>query len=179
MADQIQIDEQRLPTLQDIYGSYRLYLNHEHSLINQRLGWNFTIQGFLFTSYTFALNKVADVRVALSQGAMLGVNELKAALHELHVLLFVIAVVGICASASIHVSVWGARLSMNELRRRWSILKCNEGKSLEEVSFSHGFPAIMGGGDPHATKLGFHAPALLSIAVLIAWLLLIVDGLRH
>jgi hypothetical protein len=204
MNDKLQIDTRQCPTVLDLYASYRQYLNHEHSLINQRLSWNFTIQGFLFTSYAFVLNKLADVRVALSQEAMVGVNQLRTAQHELHVLLLVIAVVGVCASITIHFSVWGARLSMNELRLRWSGLKYrskgsslhpasdtnqqdattpgeppHEDESLEQLSLSHGYPTIMGGGDPRAIKLGFHAPALLSIAIAIAWLLLIVDGLRH
>jgi hypothetical protein len=165
------------PIVKELYGSYRQYLNHEHGLINHRLSWNFTIQGFLFTSYAFVLNKAADVRIALSQEAMVGVNQLRAALHDLQVLLLVVAVVGVCASVAIHLSVWGARLSMKELRLRWSKLKYTDGKTLEQVSLSSGYPAIMGGGDPDATKLGFYAPAILSMALAIAWLLLILDGL--
>jgi hypothetical protein len=198
LADQLHIDPDRCPTLAELYGYYRQYLNHEHSLINQRLGWNFTIQGFLFTSYAFVLNKVADVRISLAKDKMLSVQELNTALHELYALLLVIAVIGICSSITIYLSVWGARLSMNKLRNRWLELtygqekreadkgdeKTNAGensddtKSLEQLSISHGYPAIMGGGDPCATKLGFHAPAFLSIAIAAAWALLLIDALR-
>jgi hypothetical protein len=140
------------PIVKELNGSYRQYLNHEHNLINHRLSWNFTIQGFLFTSYAFVLNKAADVRIALSQEAMVGVNQLRAALHDLQILLLVIAVVGVCASVAIHLSVWGARLSMNELRQRWSKLKYTDEKSLEQFSLSCGYPAIMGGGDPKLSR---------------------------
>jgi len=164
-------------TLAELYAAYRQYLNHEHNLINQRLSWNFTIQGFLFTSYAFVLNKTADVRIELSKATTGSVDTLLASLHELQVLLFVVAVAGVCVSLAIHFSAWGARRAMNELRRRWSTLKCTQEQTLEDFSLASGYPHIMGGGDPSATKLGFRAPAMLSLAFAVAWLVLIADQL--
>lgn len=198
MADQLHIDSARCPSLAELYSYYRQYLNHEHSLINQRLGWNFTIQGFLFTSYAFVLNKVADVRISLAKDKMLAAHELNGALHELYTLLLVIAVVGVCSSITVHMSVSGARLSMNKLRSRWCELTysqiqkaaensekknndaetSNDEKNLAQLSLSHGYPAIMGGGDARATWLGFQAPAFLSIAIAAAWMILFIDALR-
>src|SRR5580658_5975181 len=42
----------------ELYSVFRDYLKHEDDLINNRLNWNFTIQGFLFTAYTFTLQKL-------------------------------------------------------------------------------------------------------------------------
>src|SRR5262249_26759673 len=43
------------------YKIFRDYLQHEDGLINQRLSWNFTIQGFLFATYGLCLQKLLDV----------------------------------------------------------------------------------------------------------------------
>jgi hypothetical protein len=165
--------------LLDLYTAYRLYLNHEHGLINHRLTWNFTIQGFLFTSYAFVLNKAADVRIALSQKVTEGVGQLLIALHDLEILLLVIGAVGIIASIAVQLSVWGAILSMNSLKQRWHKLGFDEHRSLEQVGSSRGYPDIMGGGSPPATVLGFLAPIILSIALIAAWALLIADVARQ
>ena len=44
------------------YAIFRDYLKHEDNLINNRLNWNFTIQGFLFASYTFTIQKIAEIK---------------------------------------------------------------------------------------------------------------------
>lgn len=52
------------PSEQDlrVYATYRAYVQHEDDLTNNRLNWNFTIQGFLFAAYSFSLQKIAEVR---------------------------------------------------------------------------------------------------------------------
>ena len=163
----------------ELYSAYRQYLNHEHGLINHRLTWNFTIQGFLFTSYAFVLNKAADVRIALSQRMMEGVGQLLIALHDLEILLLVIGAVGIIASIAVQLSVWGAILSMHSLKERWHNLKFDKQQDVGDVGSSRGYPDIMGGGSPPATVLGFLAPLILSFALIAAWALLIADIARQ
>lgn len=166
------------PTIIALYGAYRQYLNHEHNLINHRLSWNFTIQGFLFTSYAFVLNKAADVRVALAQNTIVRADLLKAPLHDLQVLLLVIGVVGVAVSFFIHHSVTGAVRAMNKLTERWSNEKFPGGSVLlADAATAAGLPHISGGGDPEALALGFRAPAILSFVFMAAWSLLIADGL--
>ena len=166
---------QRLIKLYDVY---RQYLNHEHSLINQRLGWNFTIQGFFFTAYAFVLNKVADVRVALSQKPTFNTAPDLGSLHELRFLLVVIAAAACVSSIAIGLSVLGARLAMETLTVRWKDLKYDETQTLAKYSESVGYPHIVGGGEPMATKLSFYAPVFLSMALAAVWVLLLADQLR-
>ena len=161
----------------ELYGVYRNYLNHEHNLINQRLGWNFTIQGFLFTSYAFVSNKIADVRIELAKEAVGSVALLRSAQYDLQLLLLVVAAAGLCTSVAVHFSTWAARMAADELRKRWSKLIYEEGQTLEDLSLSRGYPQIMGGGHPDAVKAGFYAPAILSFAFALAWLFLIVHQL--
>jgi hypothetical protein len=168
------------PTIIDLYKAYRQYLDHEHNLINHRLSWNFTIQGFLFTSYAFVANKAADVRVALAQSTMVRADLLKAPLHDLQILLLVIGVVGIAVSFFIHYSVTGAVRAMNKLTQRWSKENFPGGTVLlSDAAASAGLPEISGGGDPEALALGFRAPAILSFVFMAAWATLIADGLLN
>jgi hypothetical protein len=176
-AEHGRLDDNERKMLDGLYAAYRQYLNHEHSLINQRLSWNFTIQGFLFGAYAFVLNKTADVRGELTKVSADGVDILLGALHDLQILLLVIGLAGFCASIAVHLSVWGARRSMNELRERWTRMKFTEEETVDRVSLSCGYPPIMGGGDPKATTLGFHASTFLSVAFAAAWFVLIADAL--
>src|SRR5437879_8379854 len=46
--------------IRDLYRIFRTYVEHEDDLINQRQTWNLTIQGFLFASYAFSLQKLVE-----------------------------------------------------------------------------------------------------------------------
>jgi hypothetical protein len=52
-----------------IYTIFREYVKHEDSLINWRLSWNFTIQGFLFAAYAVATQKVFEARLSVASEA--------------------------------------------------------------------------------------------------------------
>lgn len=66
--DVVKIEGRRTPdptSHRDLYRMFRAYVEHEDGLTNQRLSWNFTIQGFLFAAYTLSSNKIADVKPGL------------------------------------------------------------------------------------------------------------------
>lgn len=54
-----------------LYEVYRGYVEHEDDLINQRLSWNFSIQGLLFAAYAFAFQKSAELWKAVSDSALI------------------------------------------------------------------------------------------------------------
>src|ERR1051325_2213045 len=44
------------------YKIFRDYIEHEDGLIDKRLLWNINIQGFLFATYGFSVQKLAEVQ---------------------------------------------------------------------------------------------------------------------
>src|SRR5579863_1876399 len=79
----------------------RDYLKHEDNLVDHRIKWNLTIQGFLFTAFGFSLGNKGD----------------SALLSELASLLIPIAgcVISLCATCGI----FAAHLSLKNLARHW------------------------------------------------------------
>src|SRR5690242_7379942 len=109
------------PLEYQLYAVFRDYAKHEDDLINGRLNWNFTIQGFLFTTYGLSLQKIAEVRSQLIKPGIPWVRSMDyaSAVHELRIFMIVIAIVGIFVSAFVHLSVWAARIALYELELKW------------------------------------------------------------
>src|SRR5262249_24622108 len=70
-----------------LYSAFRDYVKHEDDLTNNRLNWNFTIQGFLFAAYSFSVQKIVEVRgtlftkgsvsTELPKGVLTGIRDLQ------------------------------------------------------------------------------------------------------
>jgi hypothetical protein len=107
----------------ELYKLFRDYVKHEDDLINNRLNWNFTIQGFLFAAYAFSLQKIADVDLGLIRNDinpdLVGTIPIVHNTHELRTVMLVTAGVGFCVSIFIYLSVWAARVAIDELEGRW------------------------------------------------------------
>jgi len=167
-----------------LYSAYRDYLKHEDDLINNRLSWNFTIQGFLFAAYTFTLQKASELKGSLllqlkplSPGLLSKdlFNSHTLGLRELHVAMIILALVGLFVSGCVYLSVSAARIAIGELERRWRELHQEYGKSgTNENTHGPHLPGLVGGGDHRAHALGFHAPTALPIGIVAAWVLLLV-----
>lgn len=191
------------PTQEKLFSIYRDYLKHEDDLINNRLNWNFTIQGFLFAAYSFALEKVADIKLGLlstyiDPKRVPYVNILHS-ISDLEILLALLAFVGMGVSFFVYISVRAARYAIHELEMRWRAI--NPGhynppdmKLFLSIGFwvkvwrddesikTHGanppgLPGLVGGGHPVANLLGFHAPNALPLLFVGVWLFLFVDAL--
>jgi hypothetical protein len=146
-------DEEDLTEEHKLYSVFRNYASHEAALINYRLNWNITIQGFLFAAYTFTVQKASELKVALllklqSQVAPPTLNHAPG-LADLHITMIAIAVVGTCVSIAVYASVFAARISQLELQTRWFELH-PEYKSDPEggKNHTHGprLPGLLGGG---------------------------------
>jgi hypothetical protein len=121
----------------------RDYLKHEDNLVDHRIKWNLTIQGFLFTAFGFSLQK-AD-------------NPL---LQELASLLIPIAgsIISLCATCGI----FAAHLSLKSLARHW------EPKNDAPANKGDWLPTLGGGGASTALIVGLVAsfgPAMLIAAI--------------
>lgn len=162
----------KYPTILELYRAHRDYLNHEHDLINQRLGWNFTIQGFLFAARGLVLGKLADIAVDLSQKPVLGDAFLQRTVRELRFASFIVTFGGFWASVAVVLSVWAALRSMQGITSHWDEFSL-EDKKLTCAADAAGLPGIIGGGDKTAVTIGFYAPLFLPTVLGIAWLFLL------
>jgi hypothetical protein len=154
-----------------LYGAFRDYVKHEDDLINHRLNWNFTIQGFLFAAYGFCMQKVADVRTALlphssepnfPNAAAIG------SIRELQALMIVICLVGFAVSVFVWIGVKAAQIALKEIEEKW----CAEHPEYNRAATkTHGpdLPGIIGGGSRSAHNWGHLAPIALPASFGTAW----------
>ena len=121
--------QKRFDTLRD-------YLKHEDALVNHRITWNLTTQGFLFTAFGFCLQK-ADTNPMLRElaGSLLPIAG---------------CIISLCATSGI----FAAHLALANVGRHWRP---------EDTAYL-GLPDIRGGGARSALIVGLLAsfgPALL------------------
>ena len=154
----------------DLYSVFREYIKHEDDLINNRLSWNLTIQGFLFGAYYFSLQKIADIKIGMSQNTIdnprLVVNNLLHTIHDLKLFLVVVALVGAGVSLATYASVWAARAAIQNLNTLWAPKK--ELYRPPNVA-AEDLPALVGGGLRIAYIVGFLAATVMPVVCFIAW----------
>lgn len=121
-----------------LYEVFRDYLKHEDALVNNRLTWTLTIQGFLFAAYGLSIQKRLDVLEKLSPNAHdqpsfwiflthlsdkfsparhPGSSLMCSALVEGEVFLISIAILGIVVCVTGFLSIAAARRSSRSLRK--------------------------------------------------------------
>src|ERR1700722_1658046 len=113
-----------VPPEHDLYKTYRHYIEHEDSLINNRLSWNFAIQGFLFAAFSFSAQKMAEVNAKILSELKPSSVEVEylvaiSGVGQLHLLLIVLALVGLFVSALVYVSVGAARIAIANIEDKW------------------------------------------------------------
>jgi len=145
---------------------------HEDDLINQRLNWNFTIQGFLFGAYVYTAQKISELKISLlsriqSQDALALLNSHTLGLRELRITMLTVALVGFSVSVFVYMSILAARMSIEKLSSDWEKLR------VQYAALGDYLPGLVGGGDGWAHTFGFLAPKLLPIGFIVAWGMLI------
>jgi hypothetical protein len=97
----------------NLYKEYRDYIKHEDGLINQRLAWALTIQGFLFAAYALVLNKLIEIdRCVENIGRLLA-----APLHgQAYLFLVLLCVIGVTICASAYGSIRAAENAIRAVR---------------------------------------------------------------
>lgn len=129
------------------YTLYRDYLKHEDGLINWRLTWNNTLQGFLFGAWGLFLK---------GEGAK-GDWRIEAAVVLVPVAGFVISfasVFGILAACN----------AVDALRKKWLYLESRKSATLLPP-----LPPLAGGGEPNARWDGFTISMTVPLVISAVW----------
>jgi hypothetical protein len=130
----------------DWYRAIRDQIEHEDSLIVQRLAWLMAAQSFFFTGYAIVANATPQPR-----------NPLLA--KQLDLLFDIIPAVACISDVLIYCSVIAGVLALYRLRTAYA----------EHVAPAGNFPEIHGN---RLTRcLGYASPILLPLVFLIAWLI--------
>ena len=132
---------------------YRQYVMNEADLINARLTWLLTIQGFLFGTYGL---------IVASQKPWFP--------WALSVLRW-LPCFGTALSLLAFVSIYAARLAANTLCEKWEKLPHSD-------TFNVLMPKIRGGGHPWTPMLGYTAAMLIPWALCAIWVVLFVLSLH-
>jgi hypothetical protein len=152
----------------ELYRLYRSYLEHEDELIHQRQTWSLTIQGFLFATFGFSVQKLAEIQSRLvTDPACSGLTLEKCVAKfpndiGLEALVHILPFVGFGVSLFAWLSIEAARMAIEQLRNSWKSYRSNNG-GLPNL------PMIVGGGSRTAKVFGFFAPRLISFVFMGAW----------
>jgi hypothetical protein len=173
------------------YKLFRDYIEHEDSLINERLLWIINIQGFLFATYGFSVQKLADVQ------ALPHAKELAGA-KALYWLILILPILGVAISFYSLKGVKAAQNAIRQLTADWlEARKQHTGHPPRILSELPKLPVIIGGGYkgrasgdygghsrwavfpghrlPDAHSEGFRAPIMFPVIFIVVWLLLLIS----
>jgi hypothetical protein len=157
--DQPVVTEDQL-SIHEHYKLFRDYIEHEDGLINKRLLWNINIQGFLFATYGFSLQKLAEIKIPQDGPAIIGVTALQW-------LICVLPILGIAISVFSFMGVIAAQNAIDQLKADW-------GQAEKQHVLKIILPGITGGGHSKAHPLGFRAPKWFPGIFILTWLFLFV-----
>jgi hypothetical protein len=138
------------------YKIFRDYVQHEDSLINNRALWNINIQGFLFGSYAFTVQKLAEIQA--ENGAFPFI---------LPLLIIMIPCVGLAVSTTSWVGIRAAQRSIARLKSDWETEQAQHYQAE-----SRKLPGLTGGGDERNHRHGFWAPSVFPLVFVAAWVIL-------
>jgi hypothetical protein len=133
-----------------VYGAFRDYAKHEDELINRRLSWNLTLQGFLFAAYGLR-----------SQVAAAGSKESP----RFKALSYVFPFVGAFVAYLVYKSIRAAQLAIDGVRCKWID---GVSHSLREL-----LPGHTGGGNLKAVKWGERPQKGIPLVIIAAWVAII------
>ena len=165
---------------------FRDYIEHEDELVNARLLWNINIQGFLFATYGFSLQKLAEIQ----NPPMSPVRPISGiGAFALDWLIIILPVLGTLISTFSLIGIVAAQRAIAQLT-------CDWGEALKEYlpgtpppPSGPLLPGIIGGGDGDPTrvkrswgdlnlrthKLGFLAPVVFPVIFAGTWIALFVS----
>jgi hypothetical protein len=143
------------------YKIFRDYVEHEDTLVNNRLLWNINIQGFLFATYGLTIQRLAELQASHSQEAAVGTGAV-----AMRCLALFLPVLGTSISYLSWRGVKAAQNAIARLEGEWdAVPKPPGGPSL---------PGLTGGGKDANHREGFLAPRYFPWIFVVAWLALLV-----
>jgi hypothetical protein len=165
------------------YKIFRDYIEHEDGLINNRLLWIINIQGFLFATYGFSVQKLAEIQNPPT-APIAGRSLVGTGVVALDWLIILLPILGIFISIFSLIGVFAAQNAIAQLTCDWAEAE-KEYLPGAVPSTSPLLPGIIGGGDKdrvkrswaelnrRAHKLGFLGPIAFPWIFIVAWLLLL------
>jgi hypothetical protein len=160
-------------TKYEYFKLFREYRLAEQHLINCRLTWFLTLQGFLFTAYGLLVQKLGDFNSAYKVTQSLP----SAATHmaslppeffdnplvfQVRVALTAIPLAGLFISLAVFMGVAAAVMSLKGLSDAWK-------ENVEKKFTTPWLPEIAGGGSKLATPFGKWFAFLIPLGMLLAW----------
>jgi hypothetical protein len=143
------------------YKIFRDYAEHEDGLVNNRLMWNITIQGFLFATHGLSVQKLAEVQA--SQGGAESIGGI--GVFALRGLLIILPVLGGVVSYYSWRGVRAAQKAISRLEDTWA--------TIAQPPNGPRLPGLTGGGDKSNHTEGFLAPKVFPWIFVVAWGLLL------
>lgn len=157
--------QHRLMSKFEYFKIFREYRLAEQHLLNHRITWNLAVQGFLFATYGFCVQKLVEI-------PNLNVNpDDQRVRHEAIVqmthLMTIIPWVGFLLSLCVWFAVIGAMFALKNLRQEW------DHKIEKNLPHEIYLPNPAGGGASKAIPLGYLPPFFIPLVFAIAWLYII------
>jgi hypothetical protein len=143
------LHDSKSPAHHDLYEAYRSYVRHEDSLVDSRLSWNLTVQGFLFAGYSVLAQKAFETCSAEKTMGFGSLLRWMWALAALGMLISLVSLLGVLAANS----------AIRNVRKLW------EKKHTKLIDL---FPPLTGGGVGWAEVVGM-IPQLLPLLFCFAW----------
>jgi len=144
------------PKPHETYEAFRSYVRHEDSLVNSRLSWNLTVQGFLFAGYGVLAQKAfefcADGKTPIGP------------FNSLRSTMLVLGLLGVMISLTSFVGICAANMATRKVRKQWQA-KIDASPKLKGL-----FPALTGGGARGAEAAGQIPQFFLPVLFILAWL---------
>jgi hypothetical protein len=159
---------------------FRDYIEHEDGLIDKRLLWNINIQGFLFATYGFSVQKLAEMQ------ALKGETVAPTGITSLRGFMVILPMLGIVISILSFVGVIAAQRAIAQLSHDWHEAEKEHLPNATPPPDGPRLPGIIGGGYTGETppdecdrlaahKGGFRAPLWFPWIFVVAWLLVLVS----
>jgi hypothetical protein len=142
------------------YKIFRDYIEHEDGLVNNRLLWNINIQGFLFATYGFSVQKLAEIQHGVEGTGGSGATALRW-------LLVILPFFG----GSISFLSWQGVMAAQKATINVKTLWMNTAEK-EHPAGHPTLPGITGGGEGPNTIAGHKAPKIFPWLFIGAWVLL-------
>jgi hypothetical protein len=139
-----------------LYGVYRDYVKHEDELINRRLSWNLTLQGFLFAAYGVSVQVLSNP------------NSTAQLRQHLKPLPCVFPAVGGLVAVLVLLSVMAAQASIEGLKVQWRGIASQIEDGVLEM-----LPGLTGAGQRFANKWGKMPQAGIPAVITVAWVVLL------
>lgn len=151
----------RLPKPREVrtFAVYRAYIEHEDTLIDQRMTWFIQLHSFLIATYSVLTGAVASVLLGSAKVASV---MLPLVLTIGTAMQFAVALVGIVSAASAFVSVRAAMRAVDKLSKMGNLL-------LADAQSRDALPLLSGGGQ-RLERPGAMLATALPFMLILSWI---------